>query len=119
MDDRRVTVGNLFSLDFVGDADDQVFKVGVGLGVLGDLLAGVDHGGVVPSAEGLADLGQGHGGHLTAQVHGHLPGGGDGFGALLAVHLLHGGVEVLGGNFLYIVGVDDVLLGDEQVLSRV
>src|ERR1700761_709943 len=40
-----------------------------------DLAIGVDHRGVVPAAELLADLGQRHVGQLAAQVHGDMPGG--------------------------------------------
>ena len=48
-------------------------QLDIGCPVLGNLLVGVKHRGMVPAAEKFADLGQGCICQLPAQVHGNLP----------------------------------------------
>ena len=57
------------------DLLDRFGERGIGLHLLFHLLNGVQHSGVVPVAEELADIVTGEVGHAADQVHGYLPGG--------------------------------------------
>ena len=72
------------------------FDVGVGLHAALNTLAGVHNGGMIPTAEGEADLGSGILGYLAHDVHRYLPGEGDGLGSLFSPHIVVGETVVVG-----------------------
>jgi len=70
-------------------------------GLLLDLAAGIEDGGMVAVAEDAADLSEGLIGVVAEEVHGDVAGGSDALGTGLAVEGLAGDVEVRAD------GVDD------------
>ena len=65
-----------------------------------DLLARVDHGGVVLAAEAVADVGKGGLDDLPAQVHGHLAGQHDGLVPPAGAQVVHAHPEKVRHRFL-------------------
>src|SRR5512134_2451978 len=66
-----------------------------------DLVDAMDHGRVVPAAEGLPDLDQLHAQHVPREVHGHLTGDGERLGAGLGAKALGGHAPPAGDHLLH------------------
>ena len=76
--------GSAFALYVGGELVDLAESVPVAVDELGDLGRGVHHRGVVPAAEGFADLRQRFVGELAGEVHGYLAWVGEALRAALA-----------------------------------
>src|SRR5262245_29591587 len=64
---------NLLLAELVAELADQGAKVGVSIEAPSDLTEGVDDRGVISTAEGAGNGGEGEVGQLPGQVHGELP----------------------------------------------
>ena len=102
-----------------GDVLDDLRLLRVVLHQVLDALDGVEHGGVVPAVELLADLLQRQVGHAADEIHGDLAGQGDVLGPALAPE--GGGLEVVVLADLvddHVGGGHDVRLVLEHILHR-
>ena len=85
--------------DIFDDILDHFFFAGIGADGLGDLLQGIDHGGVIPPAEFGADIRLAHAGNLPDDIHGGLAGIADLVIAALTADIL-GGDTVGAGDLI-------------------
>src|SRR2546421_1431623 len=121
---RRPQLAVSTGVELLAQGAQVLLEAGVLTAELGDLLVGVQHGGVVLAAEGLADGREAGGGLLSDEEHGHLSGEDYVLVPTAALHLLQGDVVVGGDRLLDVLDAHraGVAAGDdvaEDPLSRV